>query len=210
MNKVILASASPRRKELLAQTGLPFVVCKSTCEEKISSTDPAQIVCELSRQKAEDVFFGIAEGRMSVEEELEESVVIGADTIVSYEGKILGKPKSEEDACAMLSMLSGHTHEVYTGVTFLKKEAGEVKIHTFFEKTEVVFYPLSDKEISAYVFALKQADKGNVHPGTWKDKAGGYGIQESFGMLAVREIHGDYNNVVGLPIGRLYQELKEF
>lgn len=224
MNKVILASGSPRRKELLAQIGLHFIVCKSTCEEKISSTNPQEIVCELSRQKAEDVFYGIREGRMTVPEGWQDGVVIGADTIVSYAGKILGKPKDKEDAYTMLSTLSGNTHEVYTGVTFCWQEADEVKVHTFYEKTDVVFYPLSEQEILAYVETKKQAGQNGsaagqdgtaekAHTGgglgSWDDKAGGYGIQEPFGMLAVKEIRGDYNNVVGLPVGRLYQELKE-
>lgn len=197
MNKIILASASPRRKELLAQIGLEFVVCKSTCEEKVESTVPEKVVCALSAQKAEDVFYGIREGRMTVPEGWENAVVVGADTIVSYEGKILGKPKDEADAIAMLSALSGNLHEVYTGVTICFRENGQDRSHTFFEKTEVVFYPMSEREIAEYVAS-----------GDSIDKAGSYGIQGRFATF-IKEIHGDYNNVVGLPVGRLYQELKE-
>lgn len=184
----ILASASPRRKELLTQIGIPFTVQVSTCEEKISTTVPADVVCELSRQKAEDVF-----GKSGNQGKF----IIGADTIVAYEGKILGKPKSEEEACKMLSLLSGNTHEVYTGVTFCYEMDGAPKVHTFYERTEVTFYPMSEKEIADYV-----ATKDPL------DKAGAYGIQGSCAAY-IKGIRGDYNNVVGLPIGRLYQELKE-
>lgn len=188
MNKFVLASASPRRSELLQQIGISFSVCKSTCEEKISSTVPSEVVCELSRQKAEDVWKRMKSG---------EIFVIGADTIVAYDGRILGKPKDEAEACRMLSQLSGHTHEVYTGVTFCYKYKGEERVHTFFEKTEVDFYPMSREEIERYV-----ATKDPL------DKAGAYGIQGQCAAY-IRGIRGDYNNVVGLPIGRLYQELKE-
>ncbi|MGN1148104.1 MAG: Maf family protein [Lachnospiraceae bacterium] len=201
MNKFILASASPRRSELLQQIGMSFSVCKSTCEEKISSTVPSEVVCELSRQKAEDVWKRMKSDEISApsagQEKEQETVVIGADTIVAFDGRILGKPKDEAEACAMLSQLSGHTHEVYTGVTFCYKYKGEERVHTFFEKTEVDFYPMSREEIERYV-----ATKDPL------DKAGAYGIQGQCAAY-IRGIRGDYNNVVGLPVGRLYQELKE-
>lgn len=187
MNKIVLASASPRRSELLTQIGIPFTVHKSTCEEKISSTVPAEVVCELSRQKAEDVW------QMP---SYKDCIVIGADTIVAYEGTILGKPKDAEDACRMLRRLAGNTHEVYTGVTFCYRQKGEEKVHTFFEKTQVTFYPMSEAEIQAYVAT-----------GDPLDKAGSYGIQGQCAAY-IKGITGDYNNVVGLPVGRLYQELK--
>lgn len=185
MTKIILASASPRRKELLTQIGIPFSVQVSTCEEKITGTAPADVVCELSRQKAEDVWRQTG------------GFVIGADTVVAYGGDILGKPKDEADAVRMLQILSGNTHEVFTGVTFCYEKDGEKKVHTFYEKTEVTFYPMTDEEIAAYV-----ATKDPL------DKAGAYGIQGSFAAY-IKGIRGDYNNVVGLPIGRFYQELKE-
>ena len=188
MNKVILASASPRRKELLMQIGLDFDVCVSTCEEKITKTDPAEVVCELSAQKALDVWQKIKDKK---------GIVIGADTVVAYDGKILGKPGSEKEAVAMLTALSGHTHEVYTGVTFCYEEDDVEKQHTFYEKTAVTFYSMSQEEIESYVAS-----------GEPMDKAGAYGIQGSFAAY-VKGIEGDYNNVVGLPIGRLYQEIKE-
>lgn len=221
MSKLILASGSPRRRELLGQMGFAFTVCKSTCEEVITKTEPSEVVCELSGQKAEEVFLKVA-GRdlpefAEVVSANDDFLVIGADTIVAFDGRILGKPKNEADAYAMLSMLSGNTHEVYTGVTLLGKKNGREWQKTFFEKTEVVFYPLSEEEIEAYVSGKDFAEKEKAPswyfaeiPSIWKDKAGGYGIQEPFGMCVIEEIRGDYNNVVGLPTGRLYQELKEW
>lgn len=188
MSRIILASASPRRRELLLQIGLQFEVIKSDCEEKIDSSLPEEVVCELSKQKAQNVW-----------ERLQDStaMVIGADTVVAFEGKILGKPKDEEEACSMLRMLSDRTHQVYTGVTLCYTVGNEMRSHTFCEKTEVTFYPMSEKEIRDYAAT-----------GDPLDKAGAYGIQ---GRCAahIKAVSGDYNNVVGLPIGRLYQELKE-
>ena len=202
MNRIILASASPRRKELLSQIGLDFDICVSTCEEIITKTEPAEVVCELSAQKAMDVLNQVKESRMGEENNqgampTENIIVIGADTVVSYDGKILGKPVDKEDAVRMLTMLSGKTHEVYTGVTFCYTKDGEVQVHTFYESTAVTFYPMSRAEIERY------ADSGDP-----MDKAGAYGIQGSFAAY-VKGIAGDYNNVVGLPVGRLYQEMKE-
>ena len=188
MSRIILASASPRRRELLLQIGLQFEVIESTCEEKIESSLPEEVVCGLSRQKAVDVWERLQD---------EEAVVIGADTVVALKGRILGKPGDEARACSMLRMLAGGTHQVYTGVTICYTVEGRQQIRTFYEKTEVTFYPMSEKEILDYVTT-----------GDPLDKAGAYGIQ---GRCAahIKGIEGDYNNVVGLPIGRLYQELKE-
>ena len=213
MNRIILASASPRRKELLAQIGMDFEILVSTCEEKITKTVPHEVVCELSAQKALDVWqkvradFEVAVSdatgqQTAADKDLKQtdeqySIVIGADTVVSYDGKILGKPVDKEDAVRMLTLLSGNTHEVYTGVTFCYEEAGEAKVHTFYESTAVTFYPMSQAEIESYVAS-----------GDPMDKAGSYGIQGNF-AVHVKGITGDYNNVVGLPVGRLYQELKE-
>ncbi len=190
MNRIVLASASPRRKELLEQIGLTFQVCCSTCEEKSQGSEPSSVVCELSRQKADDVWQKEWEDREGL-------LVIGADTVVSFRGKILGKPKDEKEACEMLSALSGNVHEVYTGVTFCYLKEGRKMSHTFYEKTEVVFYPMDKEEIEGYV-----ATKDSM------DKAGAYGIQGRCAAF-IKEVRGDYNNVVGLPIGRLYQEMKE-
>ena len=188
MSRIILASASPRRRELLLQIGLQFEVIESACEEKIESILPQEVVCELSRQKAMDVWERLKD---------EDAVVIGSDTVVAFDGRILGKPKDEAEACSMLRMLAGGTHQVYTGVTICYTAEGRPQSRTFHEKTEVTFYFMSEKEIMEYVAT-----------GDPLDKAGAYGIQ---GRCAahIKGISGDYNNVVGLPIGRLYQELKE-
>ncbi len=184
--RIVLASASPRRKQLLAQIGLTFTVCPGEGEETLQKESPQQAVEKLSRQKAEEVF-----GRMP------DSLVIGADTVVACDGNILGKPKSEEEACRMLSMLQGKKHEVYTGVTVVWPAAGraEGQKFTFHECTQVEFYPMCAEEIAAYA-ATKEP----------MDKAGGYGIQGRCAAY-IKGIAGDYNNVVGLPVGRLYQEL---
>lgn len=204
--RIILASASPRRRELLEQIGIGFEVMVSDVEEKVSSAEPAQVVEELSAQKAFAVLEAIGESR-------EDVLVIGADTVVALEGQILGKPQSLEEAEAMLRRLSGKTHGVYTGVTALYRpgsgrgteapdgcaESGRrIRRRTFHEKTEVTFFSLTAEEIAFYLSS-----------GDCMDKAGAYGIQGIFARY-VERIAGDYNNVVGLPAGRLYQEVKEW
>lgn len=186
--KIILASASPRRKELLSQVGLEFEVLVSDVEEVITQTEPNRVVEELSVQKAEDVFRRM-EGDV---------MVIGADTVVALEGTILGKPHSEEHAVEMLKKLQGRVHHVYTGVTVLGRKGGEEFHSTFSECTVVDFYPMTEAEIKWYV--------GMGEP---MDKAGAYGIQ-GLGARFVKKISGDYNNVVGLPIAHLYQEIKGY
>ncbi len=190
--RIILASASPRRRELLEQIGLNFEVRVSDVEEKVSTNVPEILVQELSRQKAEAVFAELSPTT-------EEFLVIGADTVVSCDGRILGKPGNAQEAVEMLMLLQGRSHEVYTGVTLIYQGNRECSIlrKTFHEVTKVQFYPMSREEIVAYV------DTGEP-----LDKAGAYGIQ---GICAryIKGIKGDYNNVVGLPVGRLYQEMKE-
>ena len=200
MSQMILASASPRRKELLEQIGAEFVICPAKGEEVITETDPSAVVMELSRQKAEEVAYGVIiyneqHADLTTPQDI---LVIGADTVVAYENQILGKPKDEEDARRMLTMLSGKTHSVYTGVTFvfIDKE-GRTGEHCFFEKTDVCMYPLKEEEIDRY-----------IQSGDPMDKAGSYGIQGRF-AIHIKEIRGDYNNVVGLPVARLYQELQK-
>ena len=186
--KIILASASPRRRELLGGLGLSFEVIPAEGEEQSAAREPDRLVQELAYEKAKEVF-----GRLSGEEGL---LVIGSDTVVSLDGEILGKPSDEEEAFSMLSRLSGRTHQVYTGVAVL---AGIERIEqqiVFFEKTDVDFYPVSEEEIRSYIAS-----------GEPMDKAGAYGIQGRGGRF-VRRIRGDYNTVVGLPAARLYQELK--
>lgn len=185
--KVVLASASPRRRELLAQIGIEAAVIPSSIEERITKTSPELVVMELSKQKAEDVAKCCEEG----------CLVIGADTVVTAAGQILGKPKSHESAYQMLDALQGTVHQVYTGVTLiLKGKDGDISV-TFAEKTDVQVYPMKDEEIRCY------ADSEDP-----MDKAGAYGIQGKFAAF-VRSIDGDYNNVVGLPVGRVYQEIKQ-
>lgn len=182
---IILASASPRRRELLMQMGLEFTVIPSKGEEIITRTVPSEVVMELAAQKAREV----------ADRSDENTCIIGADTIVVRDGEILGKPKDEEDACRMLSMLAGTTHQVYTGVCLINKKSGEEELRTFYEATDVEFYPMSETEIRDYVAT-----------GEPMDKAGAYGIQGKCAVF-IKGIRGDYNNVVGLPIARLYHEL---
>ena len=206
MSRIILASASPRRRELLAQIGLEFEVRVSDVEEKITSKEPGTIVEELARQKAEAVLAsvkekaveGIApEGIAPEETDADELLVIGADTVVAYGEKILGKPKDEQEARKMLTMLSGHTHKVYTGVCLLHRTKKGVERKGFHEETKVSLWNMTPEEIAFY-----------ISTGEPMDKAGAYGIQGIFARY-VKEIAGDYNNIVGLPVGRLYQEIRK-
>ncbi|MCX4339532.1 MAG: Maf family protein [Lachnospiraceae bacterium] len=190
--KIYLASASPRRKELLRQVGISFKVVPSTVEEKITKERPNEVVEELSYQKAVDVCGKLAAGGK------DDFVVIGADTVVSAWGKILGKPADKADAARMLKDLQGGSHQVYTGVTIAWKYQDMAPMYaTFSECTDVTMYTMTDEEIKTYV------DSGEP-----MDKAGAYAIQ---GLCAahIQGICGDYNNVVGLPVGRLCQELKK-
>ncbi|HIY02261.1 MAG TPA: septum formation inhibitor Maf [Candidatus Blautia faecipullorum] len=187
MRKIILASASPRRKELLERAGVAFEVRPGNGDEIITGNDPETVVKELSGQKARAAVFPAEEG----------TVILGADTIVVFRGEILGKPKDPEDAVRMLKMLQGNTHQVFTGVTLLEYRQQRWNETVFAECTDVAFYPVDDREIRNYV------DTGEP-----LDKAGSYGIQGAFGIY-VKGIRGDYSNVVGLPVGRLFYEAKK-
>lgn len=194
MRKVILASQSPRRRELLTQIGLEYEVCPSAVEEVAEDTEPQEVVKSLSRQKAMDV------AKKKMREGTQMSLlVIGADTIVVCDDKILGKPEDDADAQSMLSMLQGRTHQVYTGVTLVYMDGSEDmwKVTCFARETKVTMYPMSQQEIADYVAM-----------GEPKDKAGAYAIQ-GYGARFIRAIEGDYNNVVGLPVGSIYQEIRE-
>lgn len=171
---------------MLEKAGISFQVKVSDVEEKITKTAPAEVVEELSGQKA-----------LAVAETEPEAIVIGADTVVASGGAILGKPKDKEDAVVTLRALQGKTHQVYTGVTVCWTEGQERKKLTFSEASQVMVYPMTEEEIRSYV------DTGEP-----MDKAGSYGIQGIF-CLYICGIQGDYNNVVGLPVARLYQELKK-
>lgn len=219
--RVILASGSPRRKELLEQIGLKFEVIPAKGEEIITETVPSEIVCELSRQKAEEVAARavIAEvsgkqnraegGRHTAAESTEQNtmkaddgetqIIIGADTVVCLDGEIMGKPAGRESAVEMLERLQGRKHSVYTGVTVLVRKPDQEMIrHTFFCETKVEIYPMEKRDIEEYV------DTGDP-----MDKAGAYGIQGCFAAW-VKAIEGDYNNVVGLPVSALWQILKNY
>ncbi|MCI9328048.1 MAG: septum formation protein Maf [Lachnospiraceae bacterium] len=211
MNKVILASASPRRRELLTQIGMEYEVIPALSEEKLPLRKaggslgcagdcrdgerellPSEIVELLSAQKAGEVLERLLKEKRSF------FTVIGADTVVALDGVVMGKPGSRQEAISMLTRLQGRSHQVYTGVTLIAQNGeNEPPLQVIFhEKTDVVMYPMSEAEINAYV------DTGEP-----MDKAGAYGIQGRCAAF-IREIHGDYNNVVGLPVGRVYQELK--
>lgn len=185
--KLILASGSPRRKELLAGLGYDFEV---RLMDGIDESYPAglsgeEIAKHISRGKAEAYRTTMAD----------DELIITADTIVYLDGQVLGKPKDEAEACAMLRNLSGKTHEVITGVTLLTKD----QTRTFASVSLVTFAHLTDEEIQHYVT--------HYHP---TDKAGAYGIQEWIGFIGVERIEGSYFNVMGLPVQRLYTELKDF
>lgn len=184
MAEIILASASPRRKELLETAGISFTVKVADVEEVIEKNMSAdKVVMSLALQKAS-----------AVAKDNPDAVVIGADTVVVLDGEILGKPKSEENAVELLMMLSGRVHTVYTGVAIIEGE----KVKNFCEATQVEFYPLEKEEIEAYV-ATKEP----------MDKAGAYGIQGR-GCVLIKKINGDYFNVVGLPVSAVYRELRDF
>ncbi len=189
MKTIILASASPRRRELMTLAGYAYRVQASDVDETITKTVPEEIVQELSWQKAYSVAM----------QQKEDCVVIGCDTLVALGQEVMGKPKDDEDAVRMLTCLSGKAHQVYSGVTIIEMKNGSVeKSCTFAEKTDVYVMPMSQAEIRSYVAC-----------GECRDKAGSYAIQGRFAVY-IQGIDGDYYNVVGLPIARLHQKLKTF
>ena len=190
MERIILASASPRRKELMTMAGLNFDVIVSDCDENISYDGPEDMVKQLSLRKAQNVAEKIQKTQK------EPHLVIGSDTIVYFENHILGKPKDADDAFRMLTSMAGKCHAVYTGVTIL--DTGTDRCETFCETTQVEFYDVSAQEIKDYIAT-----------GDPLDKAGSYGVQGR-GAFLVKRIEGDYFTVVGLPIAHLIRELKAF
>jgi len=184
--KIILASKSPRRQELLALMGLDFsVVLKEVDESFPAELNPSEIAVYIAEKKAE-----------AFDESLNQNeLVLTADTIVCIENTILGKPDNEEHAFDMLSLLSGKKHEVITGVAFLQNH----RLYSFYETTGVYFRKLSEQQINYYIQTCKPYDK-----------AGSYGIQEWIGLIGIERIVGSYTNVVGLPTQRVYQELEKF
>ena len=191
MSRWILASASPRRKELLRQMGLIFEVIPAREEEKSTSQNPEAYVTELARHKAEEVFGRVLPDGKPV-------IVIGSDTIVVLGERILGKPGDREEAFEMIQSLQGRSHQVMTAVALCwTDEEGKTHRDSFCSITEVSVNAMSEEEIRNYL-ATGEAD----------DKAGAYGIQGTFGMY-VAGIRGSYHGVVGLPTAALYQRLKE-
>lgn len=191
MVKFVLASGSPRRKELLEQIGLSFEIASAHGEEIITKQQPADIVEELSLQKAGEV----ADRYVKEHGSQKNTVVIGADTIVAHDGAIMGKPKDKADAVRMLSSLQGKVHQVYTGVTLIILKEQSRQVISFHEKTDVEMYPMTGEQIQTY-----------VETGEPMDKAGAYAIQGRCAAY-IKGICGEYNNVVGLPVGRLVWEL---
>lgn len=189
--RVILASGSPRRKELLKQLFADFEVLPAKGSEIYTEREPAKIVQQLAVQKAAEVESSV------VRQGEEPMLVIGADTVVAFQGQILGKPADAKQAKEMLKMLASDVHQVYTGVALIVIQHGKRQCLEFAECTNVRFYPMTAQEIEAY-----------VQSGEPMDKAGAYGIQ-GIGGRFVEGIEGDYQNVVGLPLAKLYQVLKK-
>lgn len=203
--KIILASGSPRRKEILQQVGIAFEVLTSDIEEKTEEVLPGEVVKDLSRQKAEEVKRlyakrnGADEKSIYKKEGKQENIVfLAADTVVACDGDILGKPSDEADAFAMIDRLQGNTHEVYTGVTLLAWDTYTDKEEyvVFAEATKVKVRPMTAEQIQAYIKTKEPMDK-----------AGAYGIQGAFAAY-ITGIEGDYYNVVGLPAARVCEELE--
>lgn len=191
--KIILASGSPRRKEILKEAGFEYEVHTTDCAEDTEETYPDAYVEELSSRKAYAVANEIMESKFIPSGDADEVLIIGADTVVALEDSILGKPASKEEAVSMITSLSGKSHSVFTGVTMILLAKGEKNYHieimeTFSEETQVYVKAMTEAEIHAYV------EKGES-----MDKAGAYGIQGAFREY-IDHIEGSFNNVVGFPI----------
>ena len=212
MENIILASQSPRRQEILSLGGYEYKVCASSAEEQIPPEElenltPQELVEKLARVKAEDVYRRNCSKNMEkstthnqAADSVEEITVIGADTVVAVDGCVLGKPKTEDEAKQMLARLSGRTHDVFTGVCILWTDSDtqeEIHGNTFHCHTKVTFYPMTEEEIDNYVAT-----------GDCMDKAGAYGIQSGAAKY-IQGIEGDYLNVVGLPLSKIYHVLRE-
>ena len=208
--RIILGSASPRRRELLEQIGIKFEIVVSDAQEHYESTRPEEIVRELALMKAEHVAKEVERrekeraeqasipGLDTGEAHLRNVVILGADTIVVLDGQILGKPSDEEEAFSMLKSLQGRMHQVYTGVAVLNFDgSGSLRTISHAEETKVYVHEMTDEEIRRYIAA-----------GESMDKAGAYGVQGRFAAFIDR-IEGDYYNVVGLPVAYLYHTVKE-
>ncbi|MBR5712454.1 MAG: septum formation protein Maf [Lachnospiraceae bacterium] len=183
-----LASASPRRREILTMLGLDFTVEVSEVSEETFLTDPAQIVTELAKRKA----LAVADAHAN-----ENCIVIGSDTVVYAGGKVLGKPASKEEAKEMLRLLSGKPHTVFTGLCIVLIENGAMKVEALADAAHVIFEAMSEEEIEWYA--------GTGEP---MDKAGAYAIQ-GLGGRFVKSIEGDFYTIMGLPMHEVYKKLRE-
>ena len=216
IDRFILASGSPRRKELLGQIGINPEIIPSDIDEKVTGSVPEELVISLSKSKAMDIASKLQKSEriddishsagtpMSSEDislaashQNKITLILGADTVVSVDGHILGKPHSHEEAAEMIRSIQGRSHQVYTGVTIIARDsAGQDTIDSFAVKTDVNVYPMTEEEITAYSESSEPMDK-----------AGAYGIQGAFAKY-IKGIEGDYNNVVGLPVAEVYQRIK--
>lgn len=194
MYRVILASESPRRKEIMEQMGIPFQAMGSSLAEVVEEKEPAAMVQALAAIKAKDIASKIAEAKDTAAD----TIIIGADTMVFFRENVLGKPKDKADAVRMLQMLSGGEHEVYTGVNIIIRPVqGHMESISFAACTKVLMRALTREQIENYVAT-----------GEPMDKAGAYAIQGRFGIY-ISEIHGDYYNIVGFPIAKIHEKLLE-
>ena len=182
--KIYLASSSPRRKKLLEQIGLKFDVLKINTPERIKKNEePKNIVKRISLEKLK-----------AAKKKVKNGIIITADTIVVFNNHVLGKPKNKKDAFRILDLLSGNTHQVYTGFSIFNSQ--NYKTISEYEKTFVKFRKLTDEEIKEY-----------IETGSPMDKAGAYGIQDDYGAVFIEKINGCYYNVVGLPLSKFYKTL---
>ncbi len=205
--RIILASKSPRRKELIEGVGFKTLIIPSDADENIEEKDPAELVKKLSESKAMSVYDCIKDKAGKNREDLagnsndagntdinisENDVVLGADTVVYAGGRILGKPADKDEARDMIQLLAGNVHSVFTGFTLVFSDGRKI---TDYSETKVYVYPMNDEEIEDYISTNEPYDK-----------AGAYGIQGIFGRY-VEKIDGDYNNVVGLPVSKIFFQL---
>ncbi len=187
--RLILASGSPRRREILEREHITFEIIKATGEEYSDKSNPTEYVSELASNKANEVFAGLSEDF--------EGYILAADTIVCIDNDILGKPVNEEHAVKMINRIQGRSHKVYTGVCIICKNENALDSELFCEATEVFVDSMTENEINDY-----------VQSGESMDKAGAYAIQGIFSKY-INHIEGDYDNVVGLPYRRVEEVLKE-
>lgn len=190
-NKIpfILASSSPRRKELLGHLKIPFTIQTKHVDEVSHETDPVKFVADIATQKGEIVAKGL---------ELDQAIIISADTIVVFAGKIYGKPNDKEDARKILNELAGQTHSVFTAVNIIWKKGDSFLKHCFVEESKVTFNTIPDYLMDIYIAT-----------GDSLDKAGAYGIQGA-SLSFISKVEGDYANVVGFPLSRFVNEIEKF